>query len=185
MAEHALFIPECWADTALMYALLVTPNNHDLVSHAQGIGNVGRLLKDEKGLRRGRRLVGMVDRDKKFAEHPYLAEFTRVQVGGLSQDSPHCILQHTTRIDQHLIVLNPACDTWLFRAAHEAKLPLAEMGIATTLPEFIDFCKQDGITTNPKMKELLRAIQQARPVVYRELADFVARIMNISSTHPQ
>jgi hypothetical protein len=180
MAEHALFVPECWADTALMHALLVTPHNHNFVSHAQGIGNVGRLLKDEKGLRRGRRLVGMVDRDKKFAEHPYLAEFTRVQVGSLEADSPHCILQHKTRLEQHLIVLNPACDTWLFRAAHEAGVPLAELGIATTLPEFVDFCKQDGVTSNSRMKELLWAIQQARPAVYRELADFIASVMDIS-----
>lgn len=179
MAEHALFVPECWADTALMHALLVTPNNHNLISHAQGIGNVGRVLKDEKGLRRGRRLVGMVDRDKKFAEHPYLAEFTLVVAGSLDTSSPHCILRHATRPEQHLIVLNPACDTWLFQAAREAAVSLADFGIAANLPEFITFCKQDGITANPRMKELLWAIQQARPTIYRELADFVAAVMDI------
>ncbi|MBT9395126.1 hypothetical protein KLP40_18305 [Hymenobacter sp. NST-14] len=180
MAEHALFVPECWADTALMHALLVTPNNHNLISHAQGIGNVGRVLKDEKGLRQGRRLVGMVDRDKKFAENPYLAEFTQIVAGSLDRTSPHCILRHATRPDQHLIVLNPACDTWLFQAAQEASVSLIDLDIATTLPEFIDFCKQDGITNNPRMKELLWAIQQARPAIYRELADFIASIMDIT-----
>lgn len=185
MANHALFVPECWADTALMHALLVTPNNHKLVSHAQGIGNVGRILEDVKGIRQGRQVVGMVDKDKKFRQHPYLARFTRIRAGSLDQDAPHCILQHATRVEHHLIVLNPACDTWLFRAAHEAGIPLAKMGIATALPGFIDFCKQDGVTTNRKMQELLWAIQQARPTMYRELADFVAGVMNIGADSPR
>jgi hypothetical protein len=182
MAEHVLFVPECWADTALMYSLLVTPNNHNLVSHAQGIGNVGNILEDKKGVRQGRRLVGLVDRDKKFHEQPYLAQFTRVVGGGQGPTDTHCILQHPEHPEQHLIVLNPACDLWLLEAAQQAQLPLAEMGVPTELEPFKEFSKQNGVTKNPRMRELLWRIQQARPPMYRELADFVAGRMDLTSS---
>ncbi|MBD2723211.1 hypothetical protein [Hymenobacter armeniacus] len=151
-----------------------------MVSHAQGIGNVGNILEDKKGQRQGRRLVGIVDRDKKFHEQPYLAQFTLVVGGGKGPTDTHCIYQHPERTDQYIIVLNPACDLWLLKAARQAQLPLDEMGVPTELESFKDFSKQNGVTKNPKMRELLWRIQQARPPMYRELAEFVASIMDIA-----
>ena len=130
----------------------------------------------------GRRVVGLVDRDKKFRQQPYLSTFTTIRAGGLGDSDPHCILQHPERPSHYLIVLNPACDTWLFRAAQASGINLPLLGLPETLPDFIQFCKQEDVEQTTSMQNLLWAIQQARPAVYRELADFVATIMDISSS---
>ena len=178
MAESVLFVPECNVDTAL--ALSLVSYRHTFVSHRQGIGQVARVLEAQRQASRdGRRIVGLVDDDKKFKQAPALAEFTTIVRGGTAQDGqPHCIRQHPQQPNQYLIVLNPACDTWLFRAAQEVGIALLELGIPADLPGFIDFCKQQNVEETQPMRRLLRAIQQAQPAAYRELAEFVADTMD-------
>jgi hypothetical protein len=186
MANYALFVPECWADTALMLALL--HDRDDFISHAQGIGKVGGVLRRQGADASGqaRRVVGLVDGDKKFAEQPYLSEFTEVVAGGWDKSQhPHCILRHPGRPAHHLIVLHPACDAWLLRAAQAIGLDLVALGLPTDLAAFKDFCKQDGVTENKALQTLLRALQRDRPPAYQELADFVSQVMNIAPPrHP-
>ena len=178
MAESVLFVPECNVDTAL--ALSLVSYRYTFVSHRQGIGQVARVLREQQHASLGgRRVVGLVDNDKKFKQAPALAEFTTIVRGGAAEDGqPHCIRQHPQRPNQYLIVLNPACDTWLFRAAQEAGVVLPELGLPADLPGFIDFCKQQNVEETQPMRNLLWAIQQAQPTAYRELAEFVADTMD-------
>lgn len=179
MAEQVLFVPECNVDTAL--ALALVSYRYTFVSHRQGIGQVARVLvAQQQAAVAGRRIIGIVDNDKKFQQAPELAGFTTVVLGGLESHDPHCIRQHPERPNQYLIVLNPACDSWLFRAAQQASLSLPALGLPADLPSFIDFCKQRDVEENSAMRNLLWAIQQARPSAYRELADFVGAMMNVA-----
>lgn len=179
MAEQVLFVPECNVDTALALSLVLY--RYTFVSHRQGIGQVARVLvAQQQAARDGRRIIGLVDNDKKFKQAPELAGFTTVVLGGTESHHPHCIRQHPERPNQYLIVLNPACDSWLFQAAHDARISLADLGLPTDLPGFVDFCKQRDVEENTSMRHLLWAIQQARPAMYRELADFVATMMDVA-----
>jgi hypothetical protein len=74
MADYALFVPECFVDTALTLSLV--QNRRQFISHQQGIGNVGRVMSQQSKLNGAhRRVVGLVDRDKKFREQPYLSVY--------------------------------------------------------------------------------------------------------------
>lgn len=180
MAEYALFVPECNVDTALTLSLVAF--RYAFVSHRQGIGQVARVLVEQQAAARaGRVVVGMVDRDKKFAQAPELAKFRPMQRPRRGQEEWHEILQHPELSNQYLIVLNPACDTWLFRAAQEAGLELATLGLPTELPAFIDFCKQENVEELPLMRLLLREIQRAQPIAYLDLAEFVSQVMNLAT----
>lgn len=184
MAEYALFVPECNVDTALTLSLAAF--RYTFVSHRQGIGQVARVLQAQaQACRDGRVVVGMVDRDKNFAQAPELAKFrpmARIQRG---QEAAHDILQHPDVPNQYLIVLNPACDSWMFRAAEAASIELASLGLPTGLPEFIDFCKQENIEEHPLIRRLLRELQRAQPIAYRDLAEFVADVMDLKPPRHQ
>ncbi|MCR5890202.1 hypothetical protein LRS06_20975 [Hymenobacter sp. J193] len=183
MAEYALFVPECNVDTSLTLSLVAY--RYPFVSHRQGIGQVARVLvQQQAACRAGRVVVGMVDRDKKFAEAPELAKFRPLTRPRRGQEQFHEILKHPEVPNQYLIVLNPACDSWLYRAAEAASVNLPALGLPTALPAFIDFCKQENVEENPQMQRLLRDIQRAQPIAYRDLADFVAEVMHLPGAHP-
>jgi hypothetical protein len=184
MAEYALFVPECNVDTALTLSLAAF--RYPFVSHRQGIGQVARVLKEQAAAcRAGRVVVGMVDRDKNFAQAPELARFQPLDRAPRGQETAHDILRHPEVPNQYLIVLNPACDTWLFRAAEAAGIGLAALGLPTELPAFIDFCKQENIEEHQQMRRLLRELQRAQPIAYRDLAEFVAQVMDLTPPRGQ
>ena len=174
MREIPMFVPECWVDTALMRTLL---HDRRLYNHQHGISKVGSTMERQAAtFGTGRVVVGMVDRDKKFEENTYLRAFdppTRVR----PEAATHHVLTHPEQPTHRLIVLNPACDAWLFQTARAAGLDLAVYGLPVTLPEFIAFCKHEGVTDIPALRDLLEAIRQARPPAYQQLAATVATLL--------
>lgn len=180
MPEQVLFVPECHVDTGLTRELL--GGRDSFFNHQHGISKVANLLRAQAAAARGPRfVVGMVDKDKRFANVTYLRQFSRVVAARSGPDCRYCIYQHEQHLTHYLIVLDPACDTWLFEAAHAAGLNLATFGLPPTLPAFIDFLKEEGIEDSDEVGRLLYAIKQAQPLAYRELARFVADVMDTSS----
>ena len=183
---HVLFVPECHADTALTLTLLRenAANQrrlHDFVSHQQGIGNVANTLcKQPVAAGNARRAVGIVDLDKKFAQQPYLREFVLL-AGSLARGQhSHALLHHPTHASQYLIVLNPACDTWLWERASELGTTPADFGLPADFPSFKEFCKTSQAERDPRLRALLDAVATARHSAYRTLADFVGRAMDLT-----
>lgn len=175
MSELPMFVPECWVDTALMRTLL---HDRKLYNHQHGIGKVGRVMKEQaEKFGSTRQVIGMVDRDKKSEEleKSYLAAFSAPKRVSKKQPTHH-LLVHPTLPTQHLIVLNPACDAWIFKAAQEANINPGDYNLPTTLPAFIDFCKTRGVTDIPELRDFLEAIRRAYPPLYRKLAEFVASV---------
>jgi hypothetical protein len=175
MRELPMFVPECWVDSALMRTLL---HDRRLYNHQHGISKVGSTMERQAATHgTGRVVVGMVDRDKKFEENMYLRTFAppaKVR----SEDAKHHILTHPAQPTQHLIVLNPACDAWIFRAARAAGLDLAAYGLPDTLPGFIAFCKHEDVIDIPALRALLEDIRRAYPPAYQQLAEAVAAMVS-------
>jgi hypothetical protein len=181
MPENVLFVPECHVDTALTRTLLA--DRLTFINHQHGISKVANVLRDQAESGKARFVVGMVDKDKKFADVKYLRPFadSRPVAARSGPDCRYRIHQHPVHAHHYLIVLDPACDTWIFEAAHAAGLAPADFDLPATLPAFIEVMKDEDAEDNPRLIRLLRAIQQAQPTAYRELAEFVAEVMDQDS----
>ena len=180
MPEKVLFVPECHVDTALTQSLL--SYRLTFINHQHGIPKVARVLEDQAKANRGPRfVVGMVDKDKKFADVKYLRNFSNEVHSRSGPDCRYRIYQHPAQPSHYLIVMDPACDTWIFEAAPAAGLDLAHFGLPATLAGFIDVVKDEGAEDSPQLIRLLQAIKQAQPAAYRELAEFVADVMDQNS----
>lgn len=177
MPEHALFVPECHVDTALTQVLLA--GRLRFINHQHGISQVANTLRRQAESGRGPRfVVGMVDKDKKFADVKYLLQFSHEVQARTGPDCRYRIYQHPQHPSHYLLVLDPACDQWIFEAAQAAGLDLTNFGLPPTLPGFIHFVKEEDAENNPSLRGLLQAISQAQPTAYRELAVFVANVMD-------
>ena len=184
-----LFVPECYADTAVALTLLREnrASQHRLlhfVSHAQGIKKVGNVMRGQPtGLGNTRRVVGLVDLDADFHEHPHLKGFTR-QLGGATERRKHAhvLLQHEVFRSQFIIALNPACETWVMaRIAELGKSP-ADFGLPNDFEDFKNHYKTPGVERDLRLRNLLAAVATAYHPAYRALAEFFANIMDLN--HP-
>ncbi|GAB2694139.1 hypothetical protein GCM10011495_20820 [Hymenobacter frigidus] len=178
MPENVLFVPECHVDTALTRSLLA--DRLTFINHQHGISKVANVLRQQAESGKARFVVGMVDKDKKFADVKYLRPFAGSSpiAARPGPDCRYSIHQHPEHLTHYLIVMEPACDTWIFETAHAAGLNLTHFDLPTTLPAFIELMKDEDAEDNPRLIRLLRAIKQAQPAAYRELAEFVADVMD-------
>ena len=181
MPENVLFVPECHVDTALTRSLLA--DRLTFINHQHGISKVANVLRQQAESGKARFVVGMVDKNKKFADVKYLRPFAGSSpiAARPGPDCRYSIHQHPERLTHYLIVMEPVCDTWIFETAHAAGLELAHFDFPVTLPEFIEVMKDENIEDKPQLIRLLRAIKYAQPAAYRELADFVADVTDQNS----
>jgi hypothetical protein len=178
MPEQVLFVPECHIDTALTRTLLA--QRLTFINHQHGISKVAHVLRQQAEAGKARFVVGMVDKDKKFDAVTYLRPFASAPpvAASTGPDCRYRIHQHPAHTSHYLIVLEPACDTWIFEAAHAAGLRVADFGLPPALPDFIEVMKNEDAEDNPRLIRLLEAIKRAQPPAYRELAQFVAEVMD-------
>ena len=179
MSVPPLFIPECHVDTVLTRTLLLYRHDFDdFINHQHGVSKVANEMQRQwRNHGAARQVVGIVDHDKKLHNVAYLSEFEEQPSVRPVAGAPHSIRRHPARPTQFLLVLNPACDTWVWAAATAAGLfPLAP-GLPNDFRAFLDYCKTKGIENDPPLVALLAGIRRARPAVYAELGDFVAGIM--------
>lgn len=182
MPENIMFLPECHVDTALA-RVLVESRPLQFINHKHGISQVANALRNQAATGRGARLVvGLVDRDKNFAQNHYLSQFGQPFAMRTGPDCGYSIYRHPQVASHFLIVLDPACDRWIFEAAQAAQLDLTAFGLPPTLAGFIDFTKDERAERNPKLLALLQAIRRTQPSAYRELAEFVSKVVDPDST---
>lgn len=184
---HPLFIPECYADTALMLTLLRENdfNEKELaqyINHQHGIGNVGGVMRAIPDTER--RVVGLVDLDKKFHEQPYLAQF-ELRAGSLERTvGSYAVLQHPTRPTHYLLAIKPAFETWLADRAAEIGAAPAVYGLPTDSKAFKTYSRTDGLKRHGKLRQLLNAIASAHHPAYAAPASFIAAIMRVEGPLP-
>lgn len=186
-----LFVPECYADTAVTLTLLRENRASqqrllNFVNHAKGIKKVGNVMREQPtGIGNTRRVVGMVDFDADFYEHPHLKGFTRLLGGGTERKQhSHVLLQHEVYRSQFIIALNPACESWLLaRVAELGKTP-ADFGMPNDFEDFKEYCKTQGAERDLHLRNLLAAVATAYHPAYRVLAEFVAQVMDLTRPLP-
>lgn len=186
-----LFVPECYADTAVALTLLRENRASQsrllhFVNHAKGIKKVGSVMSTQPtSSGNARRVVGMVDFDADFYEHPHLKGFTRQLGGGTERKKhSHVLLQHETYRSQFIVALNPACEAWIIARLGELGKTPADFGLPNDFEAFKEYCKTQGVERDQRLRTLLAAVATAYHPAYRALAEFVASIMDLNSPLP-
>ena len=94
----------------------------------------------------------------------------------------HALLHHPIQTNQFLIVLNHACDDWLWQRAAESGISLATFELPTDFTAFKKYCKKRPAELG--LRPLLAAIAVARPAAYGILAEFVAKALDLTLPLP-
>jgi len=110
-----LIIPECYADTELMKALV--QKDKDII-HAHGSGGVANRMQRLKNIQR---VIGVVDEDKKKTQPSYFADFTQEEIGKNGIVVKVKKDEHGT---QHLIMICPAFEVWFLDAVKSVNVSL-------------------------------------------------------------
>ncbi|MGA0559622.1 hypothetical protein ACO2Q8_23380 [Larkinella sp. VNQ87] len=133
-----LFLPECFADTALVAMLLPSAA---VIDHSFGVHNVVKAMKSALVNQPTYKVVGIIDKDVTYKPKyrpPYFDDFTFIEANN------RITYGQKTGTSQHLIMLDKAIDSFLLWNAQEVNLDVATYGFS---PELRAFCKAMKRTT--------------------------------------
>lgn len=182
MPDSILFVPECHVDTALTRTLLL--DRQKLIVHKKGAPNVGNELHAQaERFGESRLVVGLVDADKDLFSIKKLQPFTRTLEQCEEVGCRFSVYQHQTLSTQYLVVLEPACDGWIYGLAQAAALSPSDYGLPPTLPDFLTFTKRIQAEENPQIVALLKALRRNPPPAYVQLHVFITqRLQDVGLT---
>ena len=182
MPDSILFVPECHVDTALTRTLI--QDQRKLIVHKKGAPNVGNELHAQaERFGESRLVVGLVDADKDLFSITKVKPFTRLLEQCEETDCRFSIYQHRELAVQYLVVLEPACDGWIYGAAKSADLNPAAYSLPPTLAGFLTFTKKMQAEENSEIGALLKALRRSAPPAYAQLTTFVAnRLLEVGLT---
>lgn len=158
MIRYPNLVPECNVDTVFVEALGYPGPNH-----APSITQVSAILEKKAPHEKA---IGFIDNDKK--KPAYLAAFTVVEKLGNVR-----LLKHATK-HQHLIVVSPAMDRFIFDLCTELGINLVRYGLSSRFGEFMSKTKRESIRNDPKFKNLLNTIQQRNPRQIAKIRSWIA-----------
>lgn len=166
-----LFLPECFADTALVTMLL--PSGA-VVDHSFGVHNVVKAMKSALVNQPTYKIIGIIDKDVTYKPKyrpPYFDDFTFVD------ESNRITYGKKTGTDQHLIMLDKAVDSFLLWNAEQIGLDTRQYGFPTELKSFCKVMKRTTIGLDEQYLRLLTDLrtQQAPGFITLEriLNDFL------------
>lgn len=139
-----LFLPECYADTALIN--LLAPVNAR-IDHIFGIRNVVQEMKSVSENRSNLIIVGIVDNDKRSPA--YLDDFV------LINQFEKIYFKKKSDTNQYLITLDKAIETFLLWNAEKISLDITQYGFPTNLKQFCKAVKRTTIGSDPNYLRLL------------------------------
>ena len=174
MPDSILFLPECHVDTALARTLLY--DRQKLVNHIKGVSKVGEALAQQAERYGSSRIViALVDNDKRLFDVTKLKPFDQVVLRCEELGCLFIVYQHQFLATQYLVVLNPACDGWIYGNMQAAELLPDDYNVPVELAEFIkQFTKKKQAEERPEIIRLLKALRSNSPPAYALLANFVA-----------
>lgn len=142
-------VPECYVDTNFIQYLVGVK-----VNHQHGCGRVTGVMT---GKFSNYWAIGIIDDDKKSM--PYLKECEFLgKCGHLS------FFRHKERC-HWLITVHPAIDRFLLDCAADLKVKSADFGLPSKLKDFTEVTKQVSSSTDPRFKNLFRAIDSHPEIV--------------------
>jgi hypothetical protein len=158
-----------------MRALL--QDRQKLITHIKGAPKVGNALHEQaERYGNSRVVVGMVDNDKHLFDIRKLQPFNREVLRCEEPGSLFVVYQHHTFSYHYLIVLEPACDGWIYGAAQAAGIDPTVHGLPPELTEFLNFfTKKLQAEERPEIVALLKALRRNPPPAYVQLAAFIGQ----------
>lgn len=143
MSNLSHIMPECYADTNLIEALMQAS-----VSHQKGCNQVTRAMQRNFG---NRFSVGIIDYDKKKPK--YLNE---LEV--LAQSQHLQLYKHPNR-PHYIITIKPAIENFILACVEELGVNPKDYGVSTSLEGLKKQTKRVDSNTDPHLTALFRALQ--------------------------
>lgn len=173
MPEAFTLAAECHVDTTLARALV--RGNEKLVEHILGAPKVGQRLTKLAAAGHNSWVVGLVDYDRgSIFDVPGLRAYAgQLLPGNTFADHGFQVYQHPARPTHFLVVLQPACDGWLYAQAAAANIALADHHLPTEWPAFLAFTKSKLVEDHPHLIALLKALRRQPSPGFERLRAFV------------
>jgi hypothetical protein len=159
MIRYPNLIPECNVDTVFVEALGYPEPNH-----APSINQVCSILERK---RPNEKAIGFIDNDKK--RPAYLNQFELVEDLGNVR-----LFKHSVK-SQHMIIVSPAMDRFIFDLCSELGLDPDQYGFPTTFPAFLSKTKKEAIKRDHHFKQLLNTIRQRNPPKIAKIRSWIAQ----------
>lgn len=144
-----LFLPECFADTALVTMLLPSAA---VIDHSFGVHNVVKAMKSALANQPMYKIIGIIDKDVTYKQKyrpPYFDDFA------FTDASNRITYGQKTGTDQHLLMLDKAVDSFLLWNAEEVSIDVVDYGFSSELREFCKAMKRTTIGSDPNYLRLL------------------------------
>ena len=145
MERENTIVPECYADTNLMNVLTGKKCNHQ-----KGCATVCKTL--EKKLQ-NQFAVAIIDKDKRQPEAT--KEFEEI-----CQSDSLVVCKHKER-PHYLILINPAIERFILKAANESGVNLADYHLPDHLEELIRITKSQSAKESKQLARLFEDIRDA------------------------
>ena len=142
-------LPECYIDTNLIETL-VPPARGCNYNHQKGCPAVAKKMKEKFA---DSFAVGIMDKDKRRIS--YLQEFSLI-----ASDETLDIYKHRDK-HHYIILIAPAAEEFIIKAAEELNLKLSDYEIPDTLEELKKETKQIDAKNSPKYRNLFKALRQS------------------------
>jgi hypothetical protein len=173
MPEAFTLAAECHVDTTLARALV--RGNEKLVEHIFGAPKVGQRLTKLAQADTNSWVVGLVDYDRgSIFDVPGLQLYAQYALPDSTfVEHGFQIYRRPDRPTHFLVVLQPACDGWLFAQAAAAGITLADHRLPADWPAFLAFTKSKLVEDHPHLVSLLKALRRRPPVAFQVLLTFI------------
>lgn len=185
MPPRLVVAAECHVDTALAHALV--QGRRKLVDHIRGVPNLGKYMDRLAASQEHLLVVGLVDNDPDLFERPGVKNYRQhwLPVYTFAAYSFQ-IFTCANRAGHFLVVLDRACDQWLYREA--ARLPgllgPSPSQMPAEWPAFLALTKQQAAEETPRVTGLLRKLRREPPPAFQALLSFVEARMQEAEISP-
>ncbi len=142
-------IPECYADTNLISALV-----HTEVNHQKGCNQVAMQMQQKFT---DRFAVGVIDYDKKIPG--YLNEMSM-----LAKTTHLRLYQHPTK-PHYIITIQPAIEQFVLSCAEELGVNLLDYHVASSLEGLKKQTKRVDSNRDPVLRNLFNALQRSSEMI--------------------
>lgn len=155
MAKDLDIVPECYVDTNLVETLLELGHcKTDGVNHQKGCNTVVNVMKTKFG---DCFALGVVDADKRRLS--YLDDCQELA------SSEHIVLMKHPKKQHFFLLIKPAMDTLILKAAKEAEVNLSDYDLPVEFEAFKDVAKRVDSKKDSRFKRLFAAIRSAKEMV--------------------
>lgn len=155
MAKDLDIVPECYIDTNLVETLLALRRcKTDGVNHQKGCNTVVNVMKKNFG---DCFALGVVDADKRRLS--YLDDCQELA------SSEHIALMKHQKAQHFFLLIKPAMDTLILKAAEEAGVNLSDYDLPFELGKFKDVTKRVDSKKDSRFKRLFKDIQSTKEML--------------------